>query len=123
MTPDHPASVAPAGASRILLDGYLAVGFTREWLRAWAAILILLGPARLVLRLAARLLGLRIRINGLEHIDPDERYLVLPLHENFAANSEPKSPISIRHLVVLYPQGDCSVILPKLLATSKIGTL
>ena len=101
MTPDQPVSVAPAGASRILLGGHFAVGFSREWLRAWAAILILLGPARLVLRLAtalpdrtpirgraacraARLLGLRIRINGLEHIDPEERYVVVSLHESFA---------------------------------------
>ena len=113
MTPDDTASVAAVasdGVSRILLGGYLAVGSTREWLRAWAAVLILLGPARLVLRLAtalpnllpirgraacraaerwwarlaARLLGLRIRINGLEHIDPDEQYVVVALHEGFA---------------------------------------
>ena len=104
MTTDRPVSVAPAGASRTLLGGRLTVGFSREWLRAWAAILILLGPARLVLRLAsalpgmlptrtaerwwariaARLLGLRIRIDGLEHIDPGERYVVVSLHEGFA---------------------------------------
>ena len=110
MTPDHTASVAPAGASRILLGGHLAVGSTREWLRAWAAVLILLGPARLILRiatvlpnmlpirgraacraaerwwarLAARLLGLSMHINGLEHIDLDEQYVVVALHEGFA---------------------------------------
>ena len=110
MTPDHTASVAPAGASRILLGGHLAVGSTREWLRAWAVMLILLGPARLILRLAtalpdrmpirgraacraaerwwarlaARLLRMRIHINGLEHIDPDEQYVVVALHEGFA---------------------------------------
>ncbi len=114
MTPDHPgpAVTAAAEAPRTLLGGYLAVGSTREWLRVWAAILILLGPARLVLRLAAvlpergpartrgraacraaerwwarlaaRLLGLRIHISGLEHIDPQERYVVASLHEGFA---------------------------------------
>ena len=114
MTPDHPgpAVTAAAEAPRTLLGGYLAVGSTREWLRAWAAILILLGPARLVLRLAAvladrgparirgraacraaerwwarlaaRLLGLRIHISGLEHIDPQEQYVVASLHEGFA---------------------------------------
>ena len=104
MTTDRPVSVAPAGASRTLLGGRLTVGFSRDWIRAWAAILILLGPARLVLRLAsalpgllptrtaerwwarlaARLLGLRIHIDGLEHIDPGERYVVVSLHEGFA---------------------------------------
>ena len=104
MTTDRPVSVAPAGASRVLLGGRLTVGFSRQWVRAWAAILILLGPARLVLRLAsalpgllptrtaerwwariaARLLGLRIRIDGLEHLDPGERYVVVSLHEGFA---------------------------------------
>ena len=119
MTPDRPDSTAPGApapaaeeAPRTLLGGYLAVGSTREWLRAWAAILILLGPAQLVLRLAAvlpergrarirgraasraaerwwarlaaRLIGLRIAISGLEHIDPDERYVVASLHEGFA---------------------------------------
>ena len=119
MTPDDAGSAAPdadapeaAGARRTLLGGQLAVGSTREWLRAWAAILILLGPARLVLRLAtalpdrgpagirgraavraaeswwarlaARLIGLRVHISGLEHIDPDERYVVVSLHEGFA---------------------------------------
>ena len=114
MRPDQPGSAAPATAEapRTLLGGYLAVGSTREWLRAWAAVLILLGPAQLVLRLAAllpergparirrraacraaerwwarlaaRLIGLRIAISGLEHIDPDERYVVASLHEGFA---------------------------------------
>ena len=124
MTPDRPDSVAPGApapaaaaptaeqAPRTLLGGYLAVGSTREWLRAWAAALVLLGPAQLVLRLAAalpdrgparirgraacraaerwwarlaaRLIGLRIGISGLEHIDPDERYVVASLHEGFA---------------------------------------
>ena len=119
MTPDRPDSTVPGApartaeeAPRTLLGGYLAVGSTREWLRAWAAVLILLGPAQLVLRLAAllpergparirrraacraaerwwarlaaRLIGLRIAISGLEHIDPDERYVVASLHEGFA---------------------------------------
>ena len=114
MTPDDADSDAPAatGARRTLLGGQLAVGSTREWLRAWAAVLILLGPAVLVLRLAAalpdrgpagirgraavrgaerwwarlaaRLIGLRLHISGLEHIDPDERYVVVSLHEGFA---------------------------------------
>ena len=108
MTADQAVSTGPAaphaGAPRALLGGYFAVGSTREWLRAWAAILVVLGPARLVLRiaavlpdrsaqrvaerwwakLAARLIGLRVRISGLEHIDPDERYVVVSLHEGFA---------------------------------------
>ena len=70
----------------------------------WCAALILFGPARLVLtvaallperglcraverwwaRLAARLVGLRIDVSGLEHIEPDERYVVASLHEGFA---------------------------------------
>ena len=117
MTPDDAGAAAPdalndAGARRTLLGGQLAVGSTREWLRAWVAILILLGPAMLVLRLAAalpdrgpagirgraavraaerwwarlatRLMGLRLHISGLEHIDPDEQYVVVSLHEGFA---------------------------------------
>ncbi len=70
----------------------------------WCAALILFGPARLVLtvaallperglyraverwwaRLAARLVGLRIDVSGLEHIEPGERYVVASLHEGFA---------------------------------------
>ena len=117
MTPDDAGSATPdaiddAGPRRTLLGGQIEVGSTGEWLRAWVAVLILLGPARLVLRLAAtlpergpagirgraavraterwwarlaaRLIGLRIRISGLEHIDPDERYVVVSLHEGFA---------------------------------------
>lgn len=113
MTPgDGGPPAAAAEARRTLLGGEVAVGSTREWLRAWVAIFILLGPARFVLcvaaalpdrglagirgraavraaerwwaRLAARLLGLRLRISGLEHIDPDERYVVVSLHEGFA---------------------------------------
>ncbi len=100
----NPPAGATAEAPRTLLGGYLAVGSTREWLRAWVAALVLLGPARLALwlaallpeqavyraaerwsaRLAARLIGLRIAISGLEHIDPDERYVVASLHEGFA---------------------------------------
>ena len=99
-------------APRTLLGGSLSVASTREWVRAWLATLILLGPARLVLqlaallperaparfrgraacraaerwwaRLAAQLLGLRVDISGLEHIDLDERYVVASLHEGFA---------------------------------------
>ncbi len=94
------------------MGGYLAVRSTREWLRAWAVILILFGPGRLALRLAtalpergparirgrpacraverwwarlaARLIGLRVHVSGLEHIAPDERYVVVSLHEGFA---------------------------------------
>ena len=114
MTPDHAVSPAPpaAGSWRTLLGGYLAVESSRAWLRAWLAVLILLGPAMLVLRLAAalpdrgparirgraacraaerfwgrlaaRLIGLRVRVNGLEHIDPRQRYVVASLHEGFA---------------------------------------
>ena len=97
---------------RTLLGDYFRVGSNRDWVRAWVAALILLGPARFVLqlaallpergparfrgratyraverwwaRLAARLLGLRIDIEGLEHIDPGERYVVASLHEGFA---------------------------------------
>lgn len=98
--PAEPSAAAP----RTLLGGYVAVRSTRDWLRAWAAVLVLLGPARLVVylagllhsraacraaerwaaRLAARLIGLRIDISGLEHIDRDERYVVVSLHEGFA---------------------------------------
>ena len=117
MTPDDAGSPAQAAggaaeARHTLLGGELAVGSTREWLRAWVTVLILLGPARLVLRLAAalpdrgpagirgratvraaerwwarlaaRLIGLRLHISGLEHIDPHERYVVVSLHEGFA---------------------------------------
>ena len=113
MATDHSASATPSDStetSRILLGGHLSVGSTREWLRAWVAVLILLGPARLVLRLATmlparfpirgrsvcraaerrwarlatRLLGLRIHVSGVEHIDPNERYVVISLHESFA---------------------------------------
>lgn len=101
-----------AGAPRTLLGGYFRVESTREWIRAWVAALILLGPARLLLRLAAalpergpagirsrtacraaerwwarlaaRLVGLRVDIRGLEHIKPGERYVVASLHEGFA---------------------------------------
>ena len=89
---------------RTLLGGYLAVHSTRDWLRAWAAALILLGPVNLILhlaawspsrtvyraaerwwaRLASRLIGLRFDITGLEHIDPNEQYIVVALHEGFA---------------------------------------
>ena len=95
---------APAWAPRTLLGGRFAVGSTGEWLRAWLAAIILLGPARLVLclaawlpdrgasraaerwwaRLAAGLIGLRVRVAGLGHIDPHERYVVVSLHEGFA---------------------------------------
>ncbi|MYH67746.1 MAG: hypothetical protein F4152_04085, partial [Dehalococcoidia bacterium] len=85
---------------RTLPGGYFAVGTAREWVTACAAILILFGPARLLLRLAGalpdrlrgrracrtaerwwarlavRVIGLRIHIHGLEHIDRDERYVV-----------------------------------------------
>ena len=33
---------------------------------------------------AAKLLDIRLRITGLEHIDPAERYVIAPLHEGFA---------------------------------------
>ena len=112
MTPDLAGPVIATEARRTLLHGQLAVCSTGAWLRAWAAVLLLLGPARLVLRvaaalpdqgpgrmrrrtavraaerwwarLAARLLGLRLHVSGLEHIDPDERYVVVSLHEGFA---------------------------------------
>ena len=99
-----PATTPTAGAPRTLLGDYFRVESTREWIRAWVAALILLGPARLVLtlaallpgrghcraaerwwaRLAGRLLSLRIDISGLEHIEPGERYVVASLHEGFA---------------------------------------
>ncbi len=108
MTADRAVASGPAAppgeVPRTLLGGYFGVSSPREWLRAWAAILVLLGPARLVLRLAAvlpnrsaqrvaerwwarlaaRLLRLRVHTSGLEHIDPDERYVVVSLHEGFA---------------------------------------
>ncbi len=110
MTPDLPRFAA--GAPRALLGGRITVDSARDWLRVCAAVLILLGPARFILwltvalperavarihrraarraaerwwaRLAARLLGLRICISGLEYIDPEERYVVASLHEGFA---------------------------------------
>ena len=108
MTADRAVATGPAATPgevpRTLLGGYFGVSSPREWLRAWVAILVLLGPARLVLRLAAvlpnrsaqrvaerwwamlaaRLLRLRVHTSGLEHIDPDERYVVVSLHEGFA---------------------------------------
>jgi len=114
MTRDLAGFAVPGATSepRTLLGGLFAVRSNREWLRAWLAALTLLGPARLVLRLAAwlpgwgdgaiggraasraaerswarlaaRLLGLRVRVSGLDHIDPDERYVVVSLHEGFA---------------------------------------
>ncbi|MCY3646426.1 MAG: lysophospholipid acyltransferase family protein [Chloroflexi bacterium] len=98
------ATTPVAGAPRTLLRGYFRVESTREWVRAWVAALILLGPARLLLtlaallperghcraaerwwaRLAARLICLRIDVSGLEHIQPGERYVVASLHEGFA---------------------------------------
>jgi len=35
-------------------------------------------------RRAARLLGMRLQVDGLENIDPSERYVIAPLHEGFA---------------------------------------
>lgn len=93
-----------------LLGGRFAVDSFSEFLRAWIAVIVLLGVGRVVLRvasllmgtrmaggralcrrterlwarLAARLLGVRIRIEGVEHIDPGERYVVVSLHEGFA---------------------------------------
>ena len=106
MRPDrtHPPAEPSAEAPRTLLGGYLAVRSASDWLRAGVAVLVLLGPARLVLylaallhgraarraaerraaRLAARLIGLRIDISGLEQIDRNERYVVVSLHEGFA---------------------------------------
>ena len=106
MTRDLAGYAVPGAgwAPRTLLGGLFAVRSTREWLRAWLAAVILLGPARLVLRLAAwlpvrgprraaerwwarlaaRLIGLRVHLSGLEHIDPQERYVVVSLHEGFA---------------------------------------
>ncbi|MYI83444.1 MAG: 1-acyl-sn-glycerol-3-phosphate acyltransferase [Chloroflexi bacterium] len=106
MGPDraNPPAEATAEAPHTLLGGYLAVASRRAWLRAWVAALLLHGPVRLVLwlaallrnraasraaerraaRLAARLIGLRVAISGLEHIDPGERYVVASLHEGFA---------------------------------------
>ena len=106
MTSDQPP--AAAGASRTLPGGHFAVRTAREWVRAWVAILVLFGPAWLVLRLAtalpdrlrrrhasrtaerwwarlaARLIGLRINVHGLDHIDRDGGYVVVSLHESFA---------------------------------------
>ncbi|MXX18327.1 MAG: 1-acyl-sn-glycerol-3-phosphate acyltransferase [Dehalococcoidia bacterium] len=98
------ATTGAAAAPRTLLGGYFRVESTREWVRMRCAALILFGPARLVLtvaallpepglcraverwwaRLAARLVGLRIDVSGLEHIEPGERYVVASLHEGFA---------------------------------------
>ncbi len=92
----------------MLPGGHFAVGTAREWVRGLLAILILFGPAMLPLRLAAalpdrlhgrracrtaerwwawlaaRLIGLRIHMHGLEHIDGPGPYVVVSLHEGFA---------------------------------------
>lgn len=107
---DRSASGVRTGISLGLLGGRFAVGSISEWLRAWVAVIVLLGMGRLVLfaatklidikfmdgravcrwvecswaRLAALLLGLRINVEGIEHIDPRERYVVVSLHEGFA---------------------------------------
>lgn len=107
---DRSALKGSRGASFRLLGGQIAVNSFSEWLRAWAAVITLFGPGRLVLRLASilldakliggraglrrverlwarlasRLLGLRIHVEGAEHIDPKERYVVVSLHEGFA---------------------------------------
>ena len=107
---DQSVSGASERALFRLLGGRFAVGTASEWCRAWAAVIVLLGPGRLALRAAsllmgvkfiggrawcrgaerlwarsaARLLGLGIRVEGLGHIDPKERYVVVSLHEGFA---------------------------------------
>lgn len=68
------------------------VAATAAWLlgpAAWTAIAgSRLGRARGAetgwAKQAARLLGMRLQITGLENIDPSERYIVAPLHEGFA---------------------------------------
>ena len=107
---DQSVSKVSERASFRLLGGRFSVGSIPEWSRAWVAAILLLGPGRVALRLAsmligvkfidgrawcrgterlwawwaARLLGLRIRVEGLENIDPKERYVVVSLHEGFA---------------------------------------
>lgn len=103
--------VGPAPRFKFRLPGgRFAVDSFSEFLRAWIAVIVLLGVGRVVLRvasllmgtrmaggralcrgterlwarLAARLLGVWIRVEGVEHIDPEERYVVASLHEGFA---------------------------------------
>jgi 1-acyl-sn-glycerol-3-phosphate acyltransferase len=51
-------------------------------------------------RLTSRFLGLNFEVQGLEHVDPDETYIVAPLHEGFA---DPlllaRLPLKLRYLV------------------------
>ena len=73
----------------------------REIPKVTAAAAWLLGPAALTViarsrlgraraaesgwsRQAARLLGMRLQVTGLENIDPSEHYVIAPLHEGFA---------------------------------------
>jgi len=75
-----------------------------SWIRLSLSALILFGPLRWTLLAAGRFgrrtvlhrverlwskammraLDMRVTVTGLEHIDPDEQYLVAPLHEGFA---------------------------------------
>lgn len=87
-----------------LFRGRFVTDHGRDWLRAALAACWLFGPRYLLLRAscaraprrriraaeqrwaraAARALGLRIEIDGLEHIEPGQRYVVIALHESFA---------------------------------------
>ncbi len=85
------------------LPGIGAVHGAGPWLRLLTAEALLFGPARWLLLAAARRAGrpphrlervwtaaasraldLRIEMRGLEHVDPEERYVVAPLHEGLA---------------------------------------
>ena len=107
---DQSSVGSPARPQYKLLGGRFAVNSLSALLRAWTAVIVLLGPGRLALRLtsmlvdtrfiggrgrcrgaerlwarsAARLIGLRIHVEGIEHIDPKEQYVVVSLHEGFA---------------------------------------
>jgi len=98
------ADLVEAPAPHTLLDGLVALPDRRQqayaalglgfWLGAPLHAARLLGRAgrrrelHLLLRWWARglrqHLGIRLEVDGLHHIDPQERYVVTPLHEGFA---------------------------------------
>ena len=96
---------AAASAGELPLPGgQFAVGGAVEWLRTLLGVAWFLGPALWAVRLAARFaparllhrlerwwarsvaayLRMEVDIEGIEHIDPRERYVVVALHEGFA---------------------------------------
>jgi len=87
-----------------LSRGTVSVEDVRTWIRLSLVGFVLFGPFRLAMVVAGRsgrrtllhrlerlwsrammhALDVRLTVTGLEHVDPDEQYLVVPLHEGFA---------------------------------------